>query len=204
MAHWGKPSNNRGSSHVHCYLCVANAPVLTSNNKEEYVAFVDEIVHSFLPDRNENPELHYLVKLYQLPRHSRILDQVKEYTKNFLNPSKINFNDPSCYDFIEVKSVSKVLEEVNITKQEYENALKISDDNYYQLHFRQPTDSCFVNNYFDISLLAWEASIGIQPAFDYYKAVTYMCSYLSKQEDECSQAMKQAFKESQVRAAMGK
>ena len=24
-----------------------------------------------------------------------------------------------------------------------------------------------------------------------------MCSYLSKQEDECSQAMKQAFKESQ-------
>ena len=31
---------------------------------------------------------------------------------------------------------------------------------------------------------------------DYYKAVTYMCSYLSKQEDECSQATKQAFKES--------
>ena len=28
------------------------------------------------------------------------------------------------------------------------------------------------------------------------KAVTYMCSYLSKQEDECSQAMKQVFKES--------
>ena len=28
-----------------------------------------------------------------------------------------------------------------------------------------------------------------------------MCSYLSKQEDECSQAMKQAFKESQERGA---
>ena len=35
----------------------------------------------------------------------------------------------------------------------------------------------------------------IQPVFNYYKAITYMCSYMSKQEDECSQAMKQAVKE---------
>ena len=67
--------------------------------------------------------------------------------------------------------------------------------------FTRPTDSCFVNNYFDIGLLAWEVNIDIQPVFDYYKAVTYMCSYLSKQEDECSQAMKQAFKESLERGA---
>ena len=44
-------------------------------------------------------------------------------------------------------------------------------------------------------MLAWEANIDIQPVFDYHKAATYMCSYLSKQEDECSEAMKQAFKE---------
>ena len=56
----------RGSPHVHSFLWVDNAPVLTSNNKEEYVAFVDQIVHAILPDRNENPELHNLVKLYQL------------------------------------------------------------------------------------------------------------------------------------------
>ena len=54
----------------------------------------------------------------------------------------------------------------------------------------------FVNDYFDIGLLAWEVNINIQPVFDYYKAVTYVCSYLSKEEDECSQAMKQGFKES--------
>ena len=88
------------------------------------------------------------------------------------------------------------MEELGITEQEYGNALKISDDNSYQLHLRRSTDSCFVNNYFDIGLLAWEANIDIQPVFDYYKAVTYMSSYLSKQEDECSQAMKQAFEES--------
>ena len=58
-----------------------------------------------------------------------------------------------------VKSVSEVLEELSNTEQEYENALKFSDDNSYQLHLRRLTDSCFVNNYFDIALLAWEANI---------------------------------------------
>ena len=236
-----------GSPHVHCLLSVGNAPVLTSKNKEECVAFVNQIVHAFLPDRNENPELHNLVKLYQLHRHSRkcrknknepcrfkfgkffsketifseplpenvseeikvlvlrkrnkILGKVRDYINNFRNPSKINFYDPTRDDFIEVKSVSEVLEELSITEQEYENALKISDDNSYQLHLRRPTNSCFVNNYFDIGLLAWEANIDIQPVFDYYKSVTHMCSYLPKHKDECSQAIKQAFKESLERGA---
>ena len=37
--------------------------------------------------------------------------------------------------------------------------------------------------------------MGIQPVFNEYKAVTYMCQYFSKTEDQCSQAMKQAAKE---------
>ena len=51
----------RGSPHVHCFLWVANAPVLTANNNKEYVDFVNQIVHAFLPDRNENPELHNFI-----------------------------------------------------------------------------------------------------------------------------------------------
>ena len=136
------------------------------------------------------------IKVLVLRKKYEILDKVRDYINNFVNPSKANFFDPTRDDFIEVKSVSEVLEDLSITEQEYENTLKISDDNFYQLHLRWPTDLCFVNNYFDIGLLAWEANIDIQPVFDYYKAVTYMGSYLSKQEDECSQAMKQAFKES--------
>ena len=60
-----------GSPHVHCFLWVMNAPVLNSDNKEGYVAFVYQIIHAFLPDGNENPELHELVKFYQLHRHSK-------------------------------------------------------------------------------------------------------------------------------------
>ena len=41
------------------------------------MAFVDQIVHAFLPDKNKNPELHNLVKLYQLHRHSRTCTKYK-------------------------------------------------------------------------------------------------------------------------------
>ena len=36
----------------------------------------------------------------------------------------------------------------------------------------------------------------IQSVSNYCKAITYMCSYLSKQENECSQTMKETFKQS--------
>ena len=54
---------------------------------------------------------------------------------------------------------------------------------------------CFANNNFRTGLLAWEANLDIQPVFNHYKAVTYMCTYLSKAEDECLHAMNQAFNE---------
>ena len=54
-----------------------NVPVLNSDNNEEYVAFIDQIVHAFLTDRNENPELHELVKLYKLHTHSKTCRKYK-------------------------------------------------------------------------------------------------------------------------------
>ena len=57
-------------------------------------------------------------------------------------------------------------------------------------------NSCFVNNCFRIDLLAWEANLDIQPVFNHYKAVIYMCVYLSKAEDGDSNAVNQTFKES--------
>ena len=41
-----------GSPHVHCFLWAVNALVLTSNNNEEYVAFVNQITHAFLAEKN--------------------------------------------------------------------------------------------------------------------------------------------------------
>ena len=70
---------------------------------------------------------------------------------------------------LKIKSTSEVLEELNLTEKEYYNACKVSDDNSFQLHHKQPTDSFFVNNYFDLGLIAWEGNIDSQSVFDYYK-----------------------------------
>ena len=57
-------------------------------------------------------------------------------------------------------------------------------DGDYELHLIRPPNSCFVNNYFNIGLGAWQANMEIQTAFDEYKAVPYMCSFFSKSEDK--------------------
>ena len=59
--------------------------------------------------------------------------KVKDYVNNFLNPSKINFFNHPQDNFIKVESISDVLEELGITEEEYENALKRSDNNGFQL-----------------------------------------------------------------------
>ena len=150
-------------------------------NKETLVA---EPMQENMPEK---------VKLLVLRKRKEIFQKVNDYKNNFLNPSKVNFFNPLREDFTKVKSVYKVLKELDITVEENENALKISD-NSFQLDLRRSNDPYFVNNYFDIGLLAWEANIDIQPVFDYCKAFTYICSYLSKQEDKYSEVMHQAFK----------
>ena len=43
--------------------------------------------------------------------------------------------------------------------------------------------------------MAWEANMDMQPVFNHDKAVAYMCAYLSKSENKCSVAMKQALRD---------
>ena len=88
-----------------------------------------------------------------------------------------------------------MLAQLRITEEEYYTTLGISTDKDFQIHFKRSTNSCFVNNYFVDGLRVWEATIDIQPVIYHYKAVSYMCAYFSKSEDEYTEAMKQAAKE---------
>ena len=78
---------------------------------------------------------------------------------------------------------------------DYYKVVSVSKDDDLKLHLKRQPNSCFANNYFDLSLKSWQANIDIQPVFNDYKVVTYMCQYFSKTEDQCPQAMKQAAKE---------
>ncbi|XP_066925556.1 uncharacterized protein [Clytia hemisphaerica] len=68
-------------------------------------------------------------------------------------------------------------------------------DKGFQIHYKRSTAACFVNNYFEEGLRAWEANMDLQPVLDYHRCVSYMCAYISKSEDESTEAMKQAAKE---------
>ena len=119
----------------------------------------------------------------------------KVYIDNELNKSKKNFLDSTKEDYEELKPIEEILASLEISKHDYEQALSISDDNDFQIHCKRPPSSCFVDNYFCDGLMAWEAHMDIQPVFNHYKAVAYMCAYLSKSENECSVAMKQAVRD---------
>ena len=231
----------RGSPHVHVFLWITDPVILTKDNKEEYIAFVDRIIRADLPDKELEPELFNLVKTYQLHAHSKtcrkykneicrfhfgkyftdrtiiasplsdeldedtkneilqkrksILDKVKEYIDEYLFPRKHNVIDPSKANFEEPETIQQILHKLDLTEEVYYKALSISKDTDFDIYLRRPPNSCFVNNYFAEGLRAWEANMDIQPVFNEYKAITYLCKYLTKSEDECSQAMKQALNE---------
>ena len=47
-------------------------------------------------------------------------------------------------------------------KFEFEQALSISVDDSFQIYFKRKPNLCFVNNYFNDGLLAWEGNMDIQ------------------------------------------
>ena len=87
----------------------------------------------------------------------------------------------------------------DISEERYYEALEISDDYDFQIHFRRSPKSCFINNYFKTGLETLNANMDIQLVLNEHKAISYICAYLSKSEETCSQAMKHALRESIVK-----
>ena len=81
---------------------------------------------------------------------------------------------------------------MKVSSRDYEEVPSISENSDFQSHYKRAPNSWFVNYCFCDGLMAWRANMDIQPVFNHYNAVAYMCAYLSKSESECSVAMKQA------------
>ena len=60
---------------------------------------------------------------------------------------------------------------------------------------KRPIDSCFTSNYFIAGIKGFAANVDLQPVFNQYKYITYVCSYFTKDETECSKAFMNAAKE---------
>ena len=103
---------------------------------------------------------------------------MKNYIDHELNQSNKNFLESAKEYYEELKSIDEILASLEISKHDYEEALSISDRNDFQIHYKWPPNSCFVHNYFCDGLMVWKANMDIQPVFNHYKAVAYMCAYL--------------------------
>ena len=86
-----------------------------------------------------------------------------------IDPTKDNFTQPL--------SLKKILDELKISKDDYYRAMSISKDEDLELHLKGKPNPCFLSNYFDVGLKAWQVNMDIQLVFNEYKAVTYMCQY---------------------------
>ena len=81
-----------------------------------------------------------------------ILERVKRYVDAELNPRKNNFFDNTRDDFKESMSIDEIIESLEITKFEFEQALFISKDDSFQIQFKRESNSRFVIIYFSDGL----------------------------------------------------
>ena len=73
----------RGSPHIDSSLWIVNSPTLTKDNKEDNLAFFDNVVDALLPHETEQPGMYELVTTYQLHRHSKTCRKCKNRSCQF-------------------------------------------------------------------------------------------------------------------------
>ena len=132
-------------------------------------------------------DLDEMIKSKMLQNRREILLSVKQKIDEVLNPSILAYDSSLTED--------DILNSIGINKEQYYSALSISSDSNYELHLKRPINSCFINNYFTAGLKGFGANVDLQPVFNHYKCITYVCSYFTKDETECSQAIMNAAKE---------
>lgn len=113
-------------------------------------------------------------------KQNGILSKVKTYTDEELNLAKCIFYNKSKEDYYQLKSVKEILLDLEISPRDYDHAFSTSDDKHFQLYSKRQPNKCFINNYFGSGLLAWKCNLDIQPVFNHYKAITYICDFWLK------------------------
>ena len=64
--YWKKEFQARGAPHIHSLLWIRGAPIIGKDPPEKIIAWLEERITCHIPDETNNPELHYLVKRYQV------------------------------------------------------------------------------------------------------------------------------------------
>ena len=94
-------------------------------------------------------------------------------------------------DFNENMTIQDFCQKINVSVDEYVEALKISERGKVLILKREVKER-FVNNYNPEMLRAWNANMDLQLVFDPYAVVSYIANYMNKDETQTTPFLRQA------------
>ena len=211
----------RGSPHCHAVLWVEDAPDIEKSSDEDICNWIDTYISCGIPDK-EDP-LHEEVLTKQVHTHS-VAFRKHGTTCRFHYPkppsdktllAKPNDDDTNVTltqaqvqqtlskvnkvltnDEVDVSNLtlSEILNLAEVSKSHYYKALQYSKSGKSVVLKREP--SCLnVNNYNKDILRIWKANMDLQFVCDPYACISYISAYVTKDERELSQMLKDAAKE---------
>ena len=105
------------------------------------------------------------------------------YINNNLNFAKLDAKDPTKNNLIQPMSIKGIIEDLEISKDDFYRVLPTSKDKDLKLHLKKQLDSSFVNNYLDTGLKTWQENMDKQPVLNEYNEETNMCPFFTKTKD---------------------
>lgn len=211
----------RGSPHCHAVLWVENAPDLKTSSEDEICNWIDSYITCEIPPPDDPLHDEVLSKQqhthsvacrkhgtscrfhYPKPPCDKTLLSNPEADASIIHVSAAaakevlsKVNDVLTDDTVNVSDLSlqQVLCIAQVSEENYYNALKYSKAGKYVVLKRKPS-SLNINCYNRDILQVWKANMDLQFVCDPYACITYIASYVTKDERELSQMLKEAAKE---------
>ena len=209
----------RGSPHTHCLFWIEGAPKFGKDEESKIVEFVDKYITCEIPDKENDPELHEIVK--SVHQHSK---KHSKSCKKKGTTCRFNFpRPPSMKTFIakpqenndddntekerakqridelwkcildsknEGLSTADLFEKVHMSQEEFEKCSQLLAKRNTVI-LKRRADETYINHYNEHLLRAWDANIDIQYVLDAYSCVVYIISYITKAERELGLLLQQ-------------
>lgn len=206
----------RGSPHAHCLLWVKDAPKVDVDDDEIVCSYIDKYISGSIPDGSDENEMMMinLLKKYESHSHNSYCRRNHKCRFGFPKAPSLKtvisreisdeenvesiFQDASniltkVYDRIEngieERNLIDILNEINISEEQYMSALKISSKGKNIILKRNPRD-VFINGCNHEILRLWGANVDFQFILDEYSTIVYVCSYMMKSEKAMGETLK--------------
>ena len=210
----------RGVEHSHCALHVKNAPKFDEDPDEEVVKFVDQYITCSLPDPELEPELYDLVSTMLLHKHTftcrkkqgarcrfnapwppskvTIIVRGEDLSKEELKKSKklvdrVLHEITSMPEGIGNATLDDILYSCGVSEVEYGIAMNTMQKNTTILYKRKPNEINVVP-YNTVLFGLLQSNMNIQFVTGSYGLLKYLVEYLTKDDKNTSEMMKNALK----------